>query len=168
MRYRRHRFHPWFGKISWSRKQQATSVFLPGEFHGQEESGQLQSMWSQRVEHDRQFRKLAHAVVLLLFVSTEIKIDLNYVSPSVIFCKNWISTWPSSVLHSALHPRYFFKLLSSLLPRVSLKEAGLGEKRSFQNIKDNVRVFLGNNCCWSLLSIYSIPVSILQIFGKNS
>jgi hypothetical protein len=36
---------------------------------------------------------------------------------------------------------YIFKLLCSLLPRVSLKEAGLGEKRSFQNMKDNIRAF---------------------------
>ena len=32
---RRSRFHPWFGKIPWSRKWQPTPVFLPGESHGQ-------------------------------------------------------------------------------------------------------------------------------------
>ena len=26
---------PWVGKIAWRRKWQPTSVFLPGEFHGQ-------------------------------------------------------------------------------------------------------------------------------------
>ena len=40
------------GKIPWRREWQPTSVFLPGEFHRQEESGGLQSMWSQRVGHD--------------------------------------------------------------------------------------------------------------------
>ena len=28
-------FNPWAGKIPWRRAQQPTSVFLPGEFHGQ-------------------------------------------------------------------------------------------------------------------------------------
>ena len=32
---RRHKFHPWVRKISWRRKWQPTSVFLPGKFHGQ-------------------------------------------------------------------------------------------------------------------------------------
>ena len=34
-RHRRCRFNPWVGKIPWSRKWQATPVFLPGKFHGQ-------------------------------------------------------------------------------------------------------------------------------------
>jgi len=34
-RCKRHRFHPWVGKIPWRRKQQPTSVFLPGKSHGQ-------------------------------------------------------------------------------------------------------------------------------------
>ena len=34
----RHRFDPWVGKIPWRRKWQTTSVFLPGEFHGQRSS----------------------------------------------------------------------------------------------------------------------------------
>ena len=33
--YKRHRFNPWVGKISWRRNWQPTLVFLPGEFHGQ-------------------------------------------------------------------------------------------------------------------------------------
>ena len=28
-------FNPWVGKISWRKKCQPTSVFLPGESHGQ-------------------------------------------------------------------------------------------------------------------------------------
>ena len=32
---RRSRFYPWVGKIPWSREWLPTSVFLPGEFHGQ-------------------------------------------------------------------------------------------------------------------------------------
>ena len=33
--YRRPGFDPWVGKIPWSREWQPTSVFLPGESHGQ-------------------------------------------------------------------------------------------------------------------------------------
>jgi len=32
---KRHRFNPWVGKIPWRRAWQPTSVFLPGESHGQ-------------------------------------------------------------------------------------------------------------------------------------
>ena len=32
---RRHGFYPWVGKIPWRRRWQPTSVFLPGESHGQ-------------------------------------------------------------------------------------------------------------------------------------
>ena len=41
--------------IPWSRKWQPTLVLLPGEFHGQRDPmdpGGLQSMGSQRVNHD--------------------------------------------------------------------------------------------------------------------
>ena len=31
---RRHRFHPWLGKIPWGKKWQPTPVFLPGKSHG--------------------------------------------------------------------------------------------------------------------------------------
>ena len=34
-RHKRHRFDPWVREILWKRAQQFTSVFLPGEFHGQ-------------------------------------------------------------------------------------------------------------------------------------
>ena len=33
-RHRRHRFNPWIGKISWSRKWQLTPLFLPEKLHG--------------------------------------------------------------------------------------------------------------------------------------
>ena len=46
-----HRFDPWVGKIPWKRKWQPTTVFLPGESHGQ---GSLvgYSPWD-RTESDR-------------------------------------------------------------------------------------------------------------------
>ena len=45
------RFDPWVGKIPWRRKWQPTSVFLPGESHGQ---GRLvcYSPWGHRVGHN--------------------------------------------------------------------------------------------------------------------
>ena len=41
-----------FRKIPWRRAWQPTSVFLPGEFHGQRQPDGLQSMGSIRVGHD--------------------------------------------------------------------------------------------------------------------
>ena len=48
----RHGFNPWIGKIPWRRKWQSTAVFLPGESHGPEEPGRLQSTRLQRVRHN--------------------------------------------------------------------------------------------------------------------
>ena len=45
-------FDPQVRKIPWRREWQPTPVFLPGEFHGLEEPGRLQSTGSQRVRHD--------------------------------------------------------------------------------------------------------------------
>ena len=50
-RHRRCGSHPWVGKIPWSRKWQATPVFLPGKFYAEEPGGQ-RSMGSQRVGHE--------------------------------------------------------------------------------------------------------------------
>ena len=44
--------NPWVGKIPWRREWQPTPVLLPGESHGQEEPGGLQSMGWHRVRHD--------------------------------------------------------------------------------------------------------------------
>ena len=44
-------FNPRVGKIPWRRAWQPTPVFLPGESPWTEETGGLQSMGSQRVEH---------------------------------------------------------------------------------------------------------------------
>ena len=48
---RRQRFDSWVEKIPWRRKWQPTSIFLPGEFHGQR-SLAGSSMGSQRVRHN--------------------------------------------------------------------------------------------------------------------
>ena len=44
---------PWVGRISWRRAWQPTPVFLPWRIPWTEEPGGLQSMGSQRVQHDR-------------------------------------------------------------------------------------------------------------------
>ena len=49
---RRCGFNPWVGKIAWRREWLPTPVFLPGEFHGQRNLVEIQSMGSQRVGHD--------------------------------------------------------------------------------------------------------------------
>ena len=52
---RRHKkcgFDPWVGEIPWSRKWEATLVFLPGKIPWTEEPSRLQSMGLQRVRHD--------------------------------------------------------------------------------------------------------------------
>ena len=51
-RRKRHGFDPWVRKIPWRRAWQRTSVFLPGESHGQRSLGGLQSTGSQRIGHD--------------------------------------------------------------------------------------------------------------------
>ena len=49
----RQAFSPWVRKIPWRRRTwQPTPGFLPGESHGQMELGRLQSITSQRVEHN--------------------------------------------------------------------------------------------------------------------
>ena len=52
---RRHRFHPWVGKILWRRKQQPTPVFLPGQSHRQRSLGGregLEFIGQKTVGHD--------------------------------------------------------------------------------------------------------------------
>ena len=43
-RHKRCFFDPWVRKIPWRRVWQAIPVFLPGESHGQNEPGRLQSI----------------------------------------------------------------------------------------------------------------------------
>ena len=46
LQFRRPRFNPWVGKISWRREWLPTPLFLPREFHGQRSLIDLQSMES--------------------------------------------------------------------------------------------------------------------------
>ena len=61
-RLKRHnRFDPWIGKIPWRKAGQLTSVFLPGESHG-ERSLVGHSPWG-RKESDTTEETLAHTVL---------------------------------------------------------------------------------------------------------
>ena len=48
----RHRYNSWVRKIPWRRKWQLTPVFLPGNSHGLQEPGRVQSMGLQRVGYN--------------------------------------------------------------------------------------------------------------------
>ena len=50
--YRRHEFDTWVRKIPWSRKWQATAVFLPGKFHGQRSPSGYSPWGHKRVRHN--------------------------------------------------------------------------------------------------------------------
>ena len=62
------RFDPWIGKIPWRKEWQPTPVFLPGELLGQRRLAGLQSIWSQRVEHDwaTKIVNYLHSIYVLL------------------------------------------------------------------------------------------------------
>ena len=45
-RYKRYKFDPWVGKISWRRKWQFTPVFLPGKSHGQRSLRGVAKSWT--------------------------------------------------------------------------------------------------------------------------
>ena len=51
-RHKRHRFDSWVGKMPWRRAQQPTSVFLPGESHGQRSLEGYRPQGPQRVGND--------------------------------------------------------------------------------------------------------------------
>ena len=72
--YRRHRrlgLDPWVRKIPWSRKQEITPVFLPGEFHGQRNLvgygpwGHKQLGMTERTHTHTNTRTLAHTLTKL-------------------------------------------------------------------------------------------------------
>ena len=49
VKYKKHGFNPWVGKIPWKSKWQPILVFLPGEFHRQN-SRELQSMGRRQLD----------------------------------------------------------------------------------------------------------------------
>ena len=62
MQERRCGFDPWVRKIPWRRKWQPTTVFLPGEFHGQRSLVGYSSWGHEIVAYD-QATKRAHTPI---------------------------------------------------------------------------------------------------------
>ena len=62
-RHKRHGFSPWVGKIPWRRAWQPTSIFLPGEFHGQK-SLVAYSPWCHKQLDMTEAAEHAHIVIL--------------------------------------------------------------------------------------------------------
>ena len=58
-------------KMPWSRKWQPTLVFLAWKTPWTEESGELQSMGSQRVEHDLATKQQQQNIVLIIINSSK-------------------------------------------------------------------------------------------------
>ena len=59
---KRHRFNPWVREIPWRRAWQHTSVFLPGESHG--ESGMTEVTWHSLTEDVKEWVKLISVMIL--------------------------------------------------------------------------------------------------------
>ena len=51
-RHKRYRFYLWVEKIPWSRTQQHTPIFFPGESHGERSPTGCKSIGSHRVGHN--------------------------------------------------------------------------------------------------------------------
>ena len=117
---RRPRFDPWVGKIPWWRAWQPTLVILPGESHGTEEPGRLQSTGMRRVGHNWAVKAawtcppsgtLSHPSRLAqsLGLSSLIHI-VNFHWPSILHTVVYMLSYYSlHSSHSILpHPREFF------------------------------------------------------------
>ena len=96
IRHRRHRLHPWVGKIPWGREWEPTLVFLPTKSHGQRS---LYSMGSQRVGHNwacRVWRGIYLTSLSLWFVS----LNIFYSHKTWAYYEKIVSMWIISFLTS--------------------------------------------------------------------
>ena len=70
------RFHPWVGKIPWSRRGQPTPVFLPGKFHGQRSLAGYNSWGSKVVDTLRPQREsLCRSLSIYIFRYTRMHVN---------------------------------------------------------------------------------------------
>ena len=60
-RCKRHGFSPWVGKIPWRRAWQPTSVFLPGESHGQRSLASHSSLGCTELSMTKATQHIAHS-----------------------------------------------------------------------------------------------------------
>ena len=94
--YKRHRFNPWVGKISWRRNWQPTLVFLPGKFHGQRSLASY-SPQGRKVRHDwvcmHHHRNQVRVCFLLLWQSNH---DVQTLPWTISLTSPASGRWPGS------------------------------------------------------------------------
>ena len=83
--YRRPRVSPWVGKIPWSRKQQPTSVSLPGNCHGQRSLAGC-SPWSRKSAGHELATDSSNKLHMLLMIIKSVLFNSNKENES--FSKN--------------------------------------------------------------------------------
>ena len=118
---RRHRFNPWVGKISWSRKWQTTPVVLPGKYHGQRSLGGYSPPGHKTVEHDWATKLCSQdfSVNVTLYASREVSPNVFWdnLASGVCFCLVLIETFffkKSTLLRynlHNLHSRHMFECI---------------------------------------------------------
>ena len=100
LQYRRHRFDPWVRKIPWRMEWQPTSLFLPGEFHGQRNlagySPWVAKSWTQLSDWHFHF---------LSFIHTHTHTH-TYICNSYL---HWLPGKPMFVPSTVKWPQYSFK-----------------------------------------------------------
>ena len=86
---RRPRFNSWVGKIPWRREWQPTSIFLPGEFHGQRS---LVSPWGRKDLDTTQQRTLLLYICIHIHIhdSLGLKFSCSFFSSFCFFRKYWM------------------------------------------------------------------------------
>ena len=85
-------FDPWVEKIPWRKAWQPTLVVFPGESPWTEEPGRLQSMGSQRAEHDRATKHSTHGIYTW-FPSVSTNSQVAQLVHSVCQCRRCKRCW---------------------------------------------------------------------------
>ena len=97
---RRCGFDPWIGKIPWRRRKwQPTPVFLPGNFHGPEEPGGLQSMGVTELDTTEHTHTLSFGVLVMWSTYERLKRCLSWV------CVGRITPLQAILLDRFVHPK---------------------------------------------------------------
>ena len=99
--WRRCGFNPWVRKIPWRRSWQPTSVFLPGESHGQEPD-RLQFIGLQRVGHNWSDLACTHTHTYLKIL-TFLSLFHGLSTVRYIHKHYWFSTFYNEIMQSLAH-----------------------------------------------------------------
>ena len=92
--FRRHRFHPWIGKVPWKRKWQPTPVFLPGKSHGQRSLAGYSPWGCETAGHDlatkqQQIMSMVNFLKVTYLVSQIICTKVLWDKVSFSECTDW-------------------------------------------------------------------------------